>query len=159
MMDPRIANGFLGTEASLASDIALLAYILLIIPGMIAGFVLVRRGHYFYHQLIMTGIIIINWVIIAYLMVYSYNLTITPKIPERLGEPGYLLPTIHLITGLAAQLIGTNLVIQLWLGPWWHLRLEPFKHWMRLTLVLWLITAALGIVYYLITYVHVFMVR
>ncbi len=158
-MDPRISTGFLGTEASFASDVALLAYILLIVPGMIGGFILARRSNYFYHQLLMTSIVIINWVIIAYLMVYSYNLTIAPKIPERLGQVGYLLPTVHLITGLAAQLLGTNLVLQFWLGPLWPLRLEPYKRWMYATLVLWLITAALGIIYYLITYVDALMIR
>jgi uncharacterized membrane protein YozB (DUF420 family) len=158
-MDPRISSGFLGTEASLASDIALVAYILLIVPGMIGGFVLAHRTKYFYHQLIMTSIVLVNWLLIAYLMMYSYSLTIAPKLPANLGQVGYLLPTIHLITGLAAQLLGTTLVLQLWLGPLWPLRLEPFKRWMRLTLVLWLITAALGIIYYLTTYVYAFMIR
>ncbi len=158
-MDPRVGTGFLGTEASIASDIALLAYILLIVPGMIGGFILARRKNYFYHELMMTSIVLINWFIIAYLMVYSYNLTIAPKIPAHLGEFGYLLPTIHLITGLIAQILGTILVLQLWLGPLWRFRLEPFKRWMRLTLVLWLTTATLGVIIYLTTYVEPFMIK
>jgi uncharacterized membrane protein YozB (DUF420 family) len=158
-MDPRISTGFLGTEASLAADIALVSYIFLIVPAMIGGFFLARRTSYFYHQMLMTSIVIINWIIIAYLMVYAYNQTIVAKIPEHLGEINYLLPTIHMVTGLAAQILGTNLVLQLWLGPMWPLRLEPFKRWMRLTLVLWLLTAALGIIYYLIVYVEAFMIR
>src|SRR5258708_19242945 len=153
-MDPRVGTGFLGTEASLASDIALLAYILLIVPGMIGGFILARRKNYFYHELMMTSIVLINWFIIAYLMVYSYNLTIAPKIPAHLGEFGYLLPTIHLITGLIAQILGTILVLQLWLGPLWRFPLDPFKRWMRLTLFFGLITAPLAVLIYLPPHIH-----
>jgi uncharacterized membrane protein YozB (DUF420 family) len=152
-MDPRIATGFLGTEASFAADIALLFYVLLIVPGMIGGYILARGRNYFYHELMMTGIVLINWFIIAYLMFYTYSTVIFPSVPSHpRDELLFRLATIHGITGLIAQIIGTLLVLQMWLGPLWTFRLEPFRRWMRLTLVLWLITAVLGVTVYVATW-------
>ena len=45
-MDPRLQPGLLGTGASLLADLTLLAYLLLIVPGMLAGFVFARRKHF-----------------------------------------------------------------------------------------------------------------
>ncbi len=155
-MDPRsAATGFLGTGASFAADVALLAYIFLIVPGMIAGFIFARRQKFVpHHKLTMTAITLFNWVIILYLMAVSYSRSVAPNIPQGLNQPFFLSPTIHLLFGLTAQILGTILVLRMWLEnvlpP--RLRFEPIKPWMRLTLGLWLTTAALGVLTYLIWY-------
>lgn len=151
-MDPRLTGGFLGTGATLASDVSLLLYIVLLVPLMLIGWTFARR-HLFvpHHKYVMTSITLINWIIIAYLMATTYFKTdgygVAPYIPARLNEPPYLLPTLHLITGGAAQLIATILVIRMWFEKSLPaaLRFEPIKPWMRLTLALWLVTAALGV--------------
>jgi uncharacterized membrane protein YozB (DUF420 family) len=152
-MDLRTTTGFLGTGASLASDLALLGYIFFLIPTMLVGFSFARR-HLFvpHHKLTMTTITVINWLIILYLMLNSYRLAVAPKIPQGLNELFYLLPTIHLVTGGLAQILATILVIRMWfepLLPRWA-RFEPIKPYMRTTLALWLVTALLGISIYLV---------
>src|SRR4051794_23807023 len=155
-MDPRNpATGFLGTGASLAADIALLAYIFLIVPGMLIGFRFARRQKFApHHKLTMTTVTIVNWLIIFYLMAFSYSRTVATNVPKGLTQPFFLSPTIHLLTGLTAQIIGTILVLRMWLEnvlpP--RLRFEPIKPWMRLTLGLWLVTATLGVVTYYLWY-------
>lgn len=147
-MDPRLSPGFLGTGASLAADLSLLAYIVLLVPGMLVGFSFARR-HLFvpHHKLTMTTITLVNWVIILYLMLTSYRLGVAPNVPAGLNQVGNLIPTIHLITGGIAQIIATVLVIRMWFENVLprSLRFEPIKPWMRLTLGLWLVTATLGI--------------
>jgi uncharacterized membrane protein YozB (DUF420 family) len=151
-MDLRTATGFLGTGASRASDLSLLAYIFLIVPSILLGFRFARRQIFFAHQIFMTIIVIVNWALIGYLMVASYSAGVAPKLPDGLSQPVYLLPSVHMVIGLVAQIIGTLLVAQMWLGPKVPFRLEPIKIWMRLTLSLWLITAVLGVVTYVTWY-------
>src|SRR4051812_32995939 len=126
-MDLRTATGFLGTNASRASDISLLAYIFLLVPSMLIGFRYARRQNFAMHQLVMTAIVLVNWILIAYLMVVSYLGGVAPKLPEGLNQPVYLIPSVHLVFGLSAQIIGTILAAQMWLGPVMPFRLEPIK--------------------------------
>ncbi len=146
------ATGFLGTKASTASDLSLLAFIFLLVPLMLIGFRYARRNMFApHHKFVMTTVTVANWGIILYLMAVSYSAGVAPGIPDKLNQPFYLLPSFHLLTGLTAQLIATVSVIRMWFEyrlPTW-LRYEPIKPQMRLTLALWLITALLGIATYL----------
>lgn len=148
-------DGFLGTNASLSSDLSLLAYILLIVPSMLVGYFFARRKMFVpHHKLIMTAIVLINWVIIVLLMALSYNDGVAPYVGSSLGDARVLLPTIHLVTGALAQVIGTYLVLRMWFEnqlPAW-VKVKRIKRWMRLTLALWLVTAALGITTYFVFY-------
>jgi uncharacterized membrane protein YozB (DUF420 family) len=155
-MDPRFQPGILGTNASLLSDLTLLAYLLLIVPAMLVGFVFARRKMFVpHHKLMMTTIILVNWVLIGYVMWFSYREAVAPNIPEGLSSPFNLLPTLHLITGGIAQILGTYLVIRMWFEkvlPEW-VKVKRIKRYMRATLALWLVTAALGVALYLNWYV------
>jgi plastocyanin/uncharacterized membrane protein YozB (DUF420 family) len=155
-MDPRnAATGFLGTGASLAADVALLAYIFLIVPGMLVGFIFARRQKFApHHKMTMSLVTLFNWILIIYLMAVSYSKTVAPSIPQALNQPFFLSPSIHLLFGLTAQILGTVLVLRMWLENSLpkRLRFEPIKPWMRLTLGLWLITAALGFLTYYLWY-------
>jgi|GEM_PF-3745850 len=150
--------GFLGTQALLKSDLTLLAYIILLVPLMLIGFVFARRKMFVpYHKLTMTTVMIVNWVLIAFVMAVSYSQAVAPELPEGLNRAFILLPTIHLITGGIAQILATILVIRMWfehvLPP--ALKFEPIKPPMRWTLALWLITAGLGVAIYLVWYTPV----
>lgn len=150
-MDPRLQPGFLGS-ASLMADLTLLAYIFILLPAMLVGFVFARRKMFVpHHKLMMTGIVIVNWVLILYLMVYSYSLAVAPNLPDRLGEPFNLLPTLHAITGGVAQLLATYLVLRMWLEKVLPpaLMVKNIKRYMRITLSLWIVTVALGVLIYL----------
>lgn len=154
-MDPRLQPGFLGTGASLMADFTLLAYIFLLVPGMIVGFVFARRKMFEpYHKLTMTTIMLVNWALILFLMVVSYSRAVAPEVPQGLNQAFYLLPTIHLITGGIAQIVATYLVIRMWFEnvlPDWF-KVKNIKRPMRFTLAMWLITAALGIGIYFTWY-------
>jgi len=151
--DLRRLPGFLGTGASQAADLSLLAYIFLLVPLMLYGYMAARR-HWFVpqHKYAMTFVTVLNWAIIAYLMAVSYSGAV-PFYSAR--DPNQLIvPTLHLITGAAAQVLATVSLVRMWLEYRLPvaLRYEPIKPPMRLTLALWLITAALGIGIYISWY-------
>ncbi len=158
--------GFLGNGASLLADITVLGYLVLIIPAMIAGFIFARRKLFRpYHKLTMTTITIVNWIVIVFLMLVAYRFDVVPNIGDQPDNTRYLLPTIHAVFGLPAQLLATFLVLRMFredslvarakargetnLAKYWFKQARPI---MRLTLTLWLITAVLGVVSYLIRY-------
>lgn len=140
--------GFLGTGASLGADIALLAYILVLIPAMLLGFVFARRKMFVpHHKFVMTGIVTVNWILIITIMAVSYSDSVAPNLADNSSDFSLILPTIHLITGGLAQLLATYLALRMWFEkslPDW-IKVKNIKLYMRLTLALWLITALLGI--------------
>jgi uncharacterized membrane protein YozB (DUF420 family) len=158
--------GFLGTGASLLADLTLVAYIMLIVPAMIVGFVFARRKLFRpYHKWTMIIITIVNTLLIGVLMVTAYRFDITGNIGTQPGNARYLLPTLHALLGLPAQLLAFNNVYRMLredaqiaaakkrgekdFKKYFFKNAKPF---MRLTLALWLATAALGVVSYLIRY-------
>jgi uncharacterized membrane protein YozB (DUF420 family) len=138
--------------------LTLLAYIFVLMPGMLLGFYFARRKMFQpYHKLTMTTVTIVNWVLILWLMVVSYAQGVLPNLPSRLVEPTFLLPTIHLITGAIAQFTATYLVILMWTERTRFEKLLPYrikniKTPMRVTLALWLTTIALGVAIYAVWY-------
>lgn len=158
--------GFLGTRASLLADITLVAYLLLIIPLMIVGFVFARRGqHRPHHKWAMTLVTLINWVLIIFLMFAAYRFDVAPNFPQQPDNTRYLLPVVHGFLGIPAQLLATFIVIRMFLedrnvarakvrgetdtSRYWFRSAKPV---MRLTLILWLATATLGVLSYLTRY-------
>lgn len=161
-------QGFLGTGASLLADLTLLAYILLIVPGMIAGFLFARMGkHRPQHKWTMITITVVNWLLIIFLMIVAYRFDVVGNIGSQPANPRYLMPTIHAVFGLPAQLLATYVIYRMLredtlvargkkrgeskeqLRKYWFLNAKPV---MRLTLTLWLITSLLGVFNYLIRY-------
>lgn len=167
-MDPRFQPGFLGTGASLMSDLSLLAYILLIVPGIVIGLWLARRGkHRPHHKWLMILITVVNWALILFLMVVAYASDIDDHILEQPDNMRYLIPTIHGLFGLPAQILATYIIYRMLredtqvaaakrrgetgnqLERYWFSNAKPI---MRLTLTLWLVTAAFGVITYLVRY-------
>jgi uncharacterized membrane protein YozB (DUF420 family) len=132
------------------STTTLIIYIVLMVPLMLLGFYFARRKMFSpHHKLVMTSVVILNWILIAIVMARSYALAVAPNIPEDIGQIGILLPTIHLITGAIAQLLGTYLVILMWTEntplSWLAVvKTRNIKPLMRTTLALWLLTILLG---------------
>lgn len=165
-MDPRLQPGFLGTGASLMSDLSLLAYVLLIAPAMLVGLVFARRRmHRPHHKWAMIIITLVNWVLIFYLMLFSYTRGVVPGL-SRFAQPAIFLPTLHLLFGGAAQLLATYTVYRMWredtqvaaarkrgernVTRYWFKSAKPV---MWATLGLWLLTVALGVVTYVVFYI------
>jgi uncharacterized membrane protein YozB (DUF420 family) len=149
--------GFLGSSASAASDVSLIAYILFIIPMMLIGFMFARRKMFEpHHKLVMTFITLFNWVVIIYLMLTSYREGVLPNLPQNLADPRVALPTIHLVTGALGQFTATYLVIRMWFERQLPSALKVIfiKRYMRFTLSMWLVTAVLGVLIYVIWYTN-----
>ncbi len=147
-------EGFLDTGAGLMSDLSLLAYVLLLVPSMLIGYAFARNKKFVpHHQVVMTGITTFNWALILFIMVVTFN-AISDDIPDNLDDESYFLPLIHMLIALSAQILGTYLVIRMWFEnelPAWA-KVKKIKLYMRLTLVGWLIAAALGIATYVARY-------
>ena|SRR5258708_10596158 len=130
------------------TDLVFLAYVVFIVPAMLVGFVFARRKMFVpYHKFTMTTITIVNWLLILFVMQVSYRTYVLPEIPKNLGLLNILIPTLHLIPGLIAQLLATYLVIRMWFEkqlPDWF-KVKNIKVVMRTTLALWLLTFILGI--------------
>lgn len=159
-------DGFLGTGASLVADFTLIAYLLLIIPGMLAGWYFARNGkHRPHHKWTMVVITVVNWILIIGLMFVAYQFDVAGNIGEQPSNFRYLMPTIHAVFGFPAQILATIIIINMLREDsavaaaikrgetdlqkyWWNLA----KPIMRLTIILWLITATFGVVSYLIRY-------
>lgn len=158
--------GFLGTGASLLADVTLLAYLLLIIPAMVLGLVFARRNlHRPHHKWLMIAVTLVNWVLIIFLMIAAYRFDVAPSIAEQPGNSRYLLPVVHGLLGIPAQLLATFVVVRMLLEDAQVARAkrrgekDTSRYWfrsakstMRITLMLWLATAALGVVSYLTRY-------
>lgn len=159
-------EGFLGTGASLLADLTLLAYILLIVPAMLAGYYFARAGyHRPRHKWVMIVITVVNWLLILLLMLTVYRLDVATNIGDQPANPRYLLPAIHALLGLPAQLLATFIVVRMmWedrqlararqrgetdLQQYWF---KAAKWMMRLTLLLWLATTAMGVFSYVTRY-------
>jgi hypothetical protein len=158
--------GFLGTGASLLADLTLLAYLLLIIPGMIVGSLFARWGlHRPHHKWAMTIITIVNWVLILTLMIAAYRFDVAENVTQTPGMPRYLLPTVHALFGVPAQALATFIVVRMFIEDYQVARAkargerDTRRYWfrgakwtMRLSLALWLITASFGVASYLVRY-------
>ncbi|MCB9438584.1 MAG: DUF420 domain-containing protein [Anaerolineales bacterium] len=159
-------NGFLGTGASLLADLTLLAYLFLIIPAMVAGFVFARRKkHRPHHRNVMMGITLANWFFILFLMIFALTYDVTDNVADQPGNSRYLFPVIHAALGLTAQGLATYVIYRMLkedrqvaqakqrgekdTSKYWFTSAKPF---MRATLTLWTVTSVLGVASYLIRY-------
>ena len=158
--------GFLGTGATLLADITLVAYVLLILPGMLGGLILARLGkHRPHHKYLMITVTSVNWVLIIFLMAVTFFADVAGNVVNQPGNARYLVPAVHTLFGLPAQILATFIVIRMLMEDrnvarakargeqdtqrYWFKRAKPI---MRLTLALWLVTATFGVVTYLVRY-------
>ncbi len=152
----RDAAGFLGTGASLASDLTLLAYLLFLLPGMLLGFYFARRKKFSpHHKLVMTTVVIINWILIGFLMLVSYREGVIPFLSaEFVADPRVALPIVHGVIGFAAQVLATYLALRMWFEKVLpsFVMVRNIKVYMRFTLAMWIITAVLGVAIYAVWY-------
>jgi predicted lipoprotein with Yx(FWY)xxD motif/uncharacterized membrane protein YozB (DUF420 family) len=158
--------GFLGTGASLLADVTLLAYVLLLVPGMLIGFYYARiNKHRPQHRNIMIAITVINWILIFWLMIVAFSYDVGPNLGTQPGNARYLTPSVHAALGAVAQLLATYVVYRMIredtqvaaakkrgetdTSRYWF---KSAKITMRIVLGLWLIVSVLGVLSYLIRY-------
>lgn len=148
-----MSEGFLGTAAPWYADLVLLLEILMGV-GLLIGAQLARDKKFRAHGWCQSVIVFANFIVIVVVMVPSFHVHVSPKIPLRLGKAYYALATAHAalgtITEIAALYIllaaGTDILPS-------KLRITDFKIWMRSVLTLWWLELLLGFALYVRWYV------
>lgn len=113
---------------------------------LLVGMFLVRRGHVRWHAILQSTIVLGNVPIVAAWMLPQYLTNVWPGIPDELGQPFYLFPTLMLVAGAAVEALGvyvilvagTNLLPE-------RFRFRRYKLWMRTVLGLWWIVLLCGV--------------
>ncbi|HXW67312.1 MAG TPA: hypothetical protein VEL82_05510 [Thermoplasmata archaeon] len=146
-------SSLLGTGAPVFSDAVLLFEVAAGV-ALIVGLFLVRAGHVRLHAYLQSSVVLVNLPVVLIWMVPSYLDYVLPGVPSKLGQAFYLLPTIMLAIGAAAEALGiyvllvagTNLVPE-------RFRFRRYKLWMRTVIGLWWLVLAMGLLTYYIWYV------
>ena len=146
----RALPGFFGTNARLLNDLNLVLQ-LMMAASLVLGVVLVRRRNYRAHQLIMTTVVVVNLVAIAFVMGTAFVDQVLPA-PAPGAEAQRLSPMLHGIAGSLAEALGLYLLLRMYELLPAALRVANYKLLMRLTFGLWLLVAAGGVSLYLTTY-------
>jgi uncharacterized membrane protein YozB (DUF420 family) len=140
-------NGFLGTEASLGSDLSLVVSWILGIVA-VAGAVNGHRRRFSKHCPVMTAGAFLNWIPVLIVMIPTWLGTLTNG---GGGGPETLAPVGHGVLGAITQLLMTYTVVRMQ----WFEDLPPEEPlWlMRITIGLWILTVIGGTAVYLTLYV------
>jgi uncharacterized membrane protein YozB (DUF420 family) len=152
MSDFLTTPGFLGTKATLRSDLTLVLILITTILFNI-GFILARHKRFKAHRWVQTSAVILNTLVVLISMVSSYIIHILPGIPSKLGEGDYAVTTLHGIIGAAALLFGVfvamrgnGLVPEI-------LRFKNYKLFMRWAYALYMSATLTGVIVYIIVFV------
>jgi uncharacterized membrane protein YozB (DUF420 family) len=144
--------GFLGTKATLRSDLTL---VLILISAVLfnIGFILARKKHFTAHRWVQTSAVILNSLVVIISMVTSYIIHILPGIPAKLAQGDYAVITLHaligataLVWGVFVALRGNNLVPK-------KLRFNNYKLFMRWAYGLYMFATVGGVAVYIIVFV------
>jgi uncharacterized membrane protein YozB (DUF420 family) len=148
-----LQEGFLGTQAPRYADLALLFETIMGLV-LLLGAALAYQGRYRFHAWCQSTVVLLNFAVIALLMVPSFQLHVAPKIPAKLGKASYALATAHAALGGVAEIAGLYILLSAGTRVLsQRLRLTRYKLWMRSVLVLWWFVLLLGLTTYLRWYV------
>lgn len=152
MSDFLTTPGFLGTKATLRSDLTLVLILVTAILFTI-GFILARRKHFTIHRWVQTNSVILNTLVVLISMVTSYIIHILPGIPAKLLKGDYAVTTLHGIIGAFALLLGVFVALRgNELVPH-RLRFKNYKHFMRWAYSLYMLATLAGVILYVIVFV------
>ncbi len=100
-------DGFLGTGASLGSDLSLVVQVIFFL-ALTVGVFMQRRGRYRAHDLIQTPVVILNFFFIIFIMLASFRQQeVARTLPQRPTDPYYLSAAAHGLLGFVAQALAT----------------------------------------------------
>ena len=147
----------MGTVAPPYANLILLLEIAMGV-GLLIGALLARMRRFRVHAWCQSAIVLLNLAVIVLVMIPSFRVHVSPKIPLKLGKPYYALATAHAALGTITEIAGlyillaagTNLLPE-------KFRITKYKLWMRTVLVLWWVVLVLGVATYSRWYVpHLF---
>lgn len=142
--------GFLGTEASLAADIALVGSIVVALAFTVGAW-LALRGRYEAHRWVQTGGAVLNALLVFGIMIPSL-LTVDPSENVDLPPSAFLYMSGHELVGAAALIFGLFVVLRgNGLVPA-RLRFDNYKPFMRWAYGLYMAATLIGVAVYLVLY-------
>ncbi|GIK58308.1 MAG: hypothetical protein HND44_16220 [Chloroflexi bacterium] len=145
--------GFLGTAANWAADMTLVLMILIGV-ALTVGVVMARRQKYQTHRWIQTTSVALNVILVLWLMILPYRDFVAPGVPNLLGEPFYLVTTLHGIVGFFAFVLGVFIVLRangLMINA---LKFNNYKLFMRVSYALYMLTIFLGLLVYYFWFIN-----
>ena len=163
--------GFLGTSANLAADLTL---ILMLAIGLIFTFgaylakkaqgierryqkgdvefatagALFRR-----HRWVQTSGGVLSTILVLWMMLLPYRDFVAPGIPALLGQPFFLVTTIHALVGFFAFVLGVYVVLRGNKLLPAAISFDNYKPWMRAAYILYITTILLGVAVYVVWFV------
>jgi len=152
-----LREGFLGTAAPRAADLVLVLEIAMGV-GLLLGARLARKGRFRQHAWCQSVIVLLNFAVIAVMMVPSFRVHVFPRIPAKLGKAYYALATAHAALGSVTEIVGLYILLAAGTSVLpEQFRITKYKMWMRSVLVLWWLVLLLGLATYSRWYVpHLF---
>jgi plastocyanin len=148
------ARGFLGTNASLLSDLSLVMGLLVALT-LTVGVLMAIRKRYAVHRWIQSTAVVLNLIQVATIMVGSFARSAAPGIPARLGEHYFAIAAGHGLLGTFTLLLGVFVAIranELLPPALSFLRFHNYKLFMRSAYVLYMATTAIGVATYVTWY-------
>ena len=146
-------KAFLETAAPRGAKIVLVLEIVMGI-GLLLGARLARKGHFRQHAWCQSTIVLLNFAVVAVMMIPSFRVHVLPRVPAKLGKAYYALATTHGAFGTVTELAGLYILLSAGTSVLPEkLRITKYKVWMRSVLVLWWVVLLLGMATYTRWYV------
>lgn len=144
--------GFLGTGATFGADLTLIVEIIFFL-ALCVGVVAQRRRRYRLHDWIQTPVVVLNLFFIIFIMIASFLEQRVPgTLPERPGDPYYLVVGIHAVLGLVAEGLGIYCLLA------GHQilprKIGRLRYWMWTTFGFWALAVLFGVGTYYVWYVR-----
>ncbi len=150
-------KAFLETAAPRGANLVLVLEIAMGI-GLLVGAWLARKGRFRQHAWCQSIIVLLNFAVIAVMMIPSFRVHVFPRIPAKLGKAYYAMATAHAALGGVTEIAGLYILLSAGTSVLPEkLRITKYKLWMRTVLVLWWVVLILGMATYTRWYVpHLF---
>ncbi len=152
MSDFLTTPGFLGTRATLRSDLTLVLTLMTALLFTI-GFILARRKQFIAHRWVQTSAVISNALVVFVSMVPSFIIYILPGIPNKFREGDYAVTTLHAVLGATSLLFGVFVMLRGHELVPQALKFTNYKPFMRLAYSLYMLSTLGGVIIYIIIFV------
>jgi uncharacterized membrane protein YozB (DUF420 family) len=147
------SEGFLGTVAPPYVNLILLLEIAMGV-GLLIGALLARMRRFRAHAWCQSAIVLLNLAVIVLVMIPSFRVHVSPRLPRKLGKPYYALATAHAAIGTITEIAGLYILLAAGTSVLpGKFRITKYKLWMRTVLVLWWVVLLLGLATYARWYV------
>ena len=100
---------FLETAAPHGANVVLVLEMAMGI-GLLLGAWLARQGRFRQHAWCQSTIVLLNFAVVAVMMVPSFRVHVLPRIPAKLGKAYYALATTHGALGTVTELAGSYIL-------------------------------------------------